>query len=148
MIFNFKINHGLVLIISLLFFSCSEDEKYPEFRIKNAYATVPLEGADTIAAYMSLTNLTNKNISLSKISCRGSEKSSLHDIQVDPDKGIISMNQLDILILNPRETIHLKPGGRHIMIMGLTDPFSFSDNVLCLLDIGSTKKFPISFTIR
>lgn len=148
MIFNFKIIHGLVLIISLLFFSCSDDEKYLEFKIENAYASIPLEGAETIAAYMSLTNLTNKNISLTRISCKGSEKSSLHDIQVDSDTGIISMNQLDILILDPRETIHLRPGSRHIMIMGLADAFSFNDNVLCLLDIGRTKKFPISFTIR
>ena len=65
--FKYEI-HFLVFIISLFFFSCSKGENYNELEIENAYTKIPLIGKNAVSAYMSLTNLSNEDIALNKIS--------------------------------------------------------------------------------
>ena len=138
----------LFFIISLFFFSCSKDENYNELAIKNAYTKIPLKGKNAISAYMSLTNLSNENISFNKISCSGSKKAFFHDMQLNPETGMISMNQLNNLIISPGETQHFRPGNKHIMILGLTIPIGINDKIFCILGTEEGTNFPLYFTVK
>ena len=138
----------LFFIISLFFFSCFKGENYNELEIKNAYTKIPLKGKNAISAYMSLTNLSNENISFNKISCSGSKKAFFHNMQLNPDTGMISMTQLSNLIISPGETKHFRPGNKHIMILGLTIPLGISDKIFCRLSTEKGKSFPVFFTVQ
>ena len=145
--FKYEI-HFLVFIISLFFFSCSKGENYNELEIENAYTKIPLIGKNAVSAYMSLTNLSNEDIPLNKISCSGSKKAFFHDIQLNPDTDMISMNQLNNLIISPGETKHFTPGNKHIMILGLTSSLGINDKIFCILGTEKGKSFPVFFTVK
>ena len=110
------------LIISstiFIIYSCSESNNFLELKIENAYAKKPPVGSNEVAAYMSITNATDESISINGIFCFGSKASFLHDQRINPESGMIYMNKIDNLIINPRETVPFKPGGKHVMIIGV-----------------------------
>lgn len=103
---------------------------------------------NTFAAYMSLTNISNENISIIEISCSNTKKAFLHDMKMGSKNGMISMEKIDSLIIGPRETIHLKPRGKHVMIVGLSSNITLNDEISCLLGTRRGKNFPVSFKVR
>ena len=147
--FSSRINHFLSFIISLfIIYSCSESNNFLELNIENAYAKKPPEGNNEVAAYMSLTNATDESISVNGIFCFGSKASFLHDQRINPDSGMIYMNKINSLIINPRDTVHFKPGGKHVMIMGVYVDLEIKKVISCFLSSKKGKKFPVSYVIR
>ena len=147
--FSFRINHFLSFIISLfIIYSCSERNNFLESKIENAYAKKPLEGSNEVAGYMSLTNLTDESISINGIFCIGSKDSYLHDQRINPENGMIYMNKLNNLIINPRDNVHFKPGGKHVMIMGVNVDIEIKKVISCFLSSKKGKEFPVSYVIR
>ena len=146
--FNLKIRHFFGLIISLFFLSGFESVNFLELRIINSYMTAPMEGVDTFAAYMSITNISIENIFIIKISCPNIKKAYLHDIKVGSKNGMISMEKMDSLLISPGETVDFKPGGKHIMIVGLKVPLNLNDGISCSLRTRKGMDFPVFFTVR
>tara|TARA_Y100001949_G_scaffold153889_1_gene141129 strand:- start:285 stop:734 length:450 start_codon:yes stop_codon:yes gene_type:complete len=147
--FSSGINHFLSIIISLfIIYSCSESNNFLELKIENAYAKKPPVGSNEVAAYMSITNATDESISINGIFCFGSKASFLHDQRINPESGMIYMNKIDNLIINPRETVPFKPGGKHVMIMGVDVDLEMKKIISCFLTSKKGKKFPVSYVIR
>ena len=146
--FNLKIRHFFGLIISLFYLSGFESENFLELRIKNPYMTEPIGGMDTSAAYMSITNISSENISIIKISCPNIKKVYLHDISVGSKNGMISMKKMDSLLITPSETVDFKPGGKHIMIVGLKPPIKVNDVISCSIRTRKGMDFPVLFKVR
>ncbi len=117
-------------------------------KIENAYAKKPPVGSNEVAAYMSITNATDESISINGIFCFGSKASFLHDQRINPESGMIYMNKIDNLIINPRETVPFKPGGKHVMIMGVDVDLEMKKIISCFLTSKKGKKFPVSYVIR
>ena len=62
--------HFFVSIISLILINtCSETQNYMPIKVEGAYATKPLIGNNSVAAYMVLKNQTNQTLTIDKISC-------------------------------------------------------------------------------
>ena len=62
--------HFSVSIISLILINaCSETQNYMPFEVEAAYATKPLIGINSVAAYMVLKNQTNQTLTIDEISC-------------------------------------------------------------------------------
>ena len=112
-------NHFLFFIISSFFiYSCSSSKNNSDLLIIDAHAdTLLLEGS-TIVAYVVLKNLTNKPLIITKISCEDYIAAYFHDTKIKKESGMIVMNKLDSLTINPRSELEFRPGGKHIMIMG------------------------------
>ena len=146
--FNLKIRHFSGLIISLFLLSGFEPANFSELRIKNSYMTAPIEGVDSLAAYMSITNVSSENISIIKISCPNIKKVYLHDISVGSKNGMISMKKMDSLLITPSETVDFKPGGKHIMIVGLKPPIKVNDVISCSIRTRKGMDFPVLFKVR
>ena len=114
----FRKNHFLLFIISLFFtYACSEPKNNLNLLISDAYAKTPLVEEQAIAAYFVLKNLTNKPLIITKISCEDYITASFHETKIKKESGMIVMNKLDILTINPRSKLELIPGGKHIMMM-------------------------------
>ena len=61
---------------------------------------------------------------------------------------MISMKKMDFLLITPGETVDFKPGGKHIMIVGLKLPLSLNDVISCSLRTRKGKNFPVFFKVR
>ena len=87
--------------------------------IKDAHLYVPLKGSMMTSGYLSMENTANKSFEITGISC-SSSRAEIHETKVNA-KGIMTMEKKDTFVLNPFEKIIFVPGGKHIMLWGLSD---------------------------
>ena len=84
--------------------------------------------------YLTITNGGDSADRLVSISAEGFDEVSLHETTTD-DMGVARMSHIDGLDLPAGETVTLKPGGLHIMFMGLDgDPFEEGEEIAMLAD--------------
>ena len=150
--FKSRRNHFLVSIISLLFFfSFSESGRETQIVVLDAYLKKPLEGALSSAAYMSLKNTSDSKIKIKGLTCNNL-LAEFHQTIIK-DSGMLSMNKLNLLTLEPKSEITLAPGKDHIMLMGKSMS-NITEGINCDLiieDIDSFppfKRVPVFFEIR
>ena len=145
-------NHFLVSIISLLFFfSCSESGREAPIVVLDAYLKKPLEGALSSAAYMSLKNTSDIKIIIKKLTCNNL-LAEFHQTVIK-DSGMMSMDKLNLLTVEPKSEITLVPGKEHIMLMGksMSNKNKGIKCDLILESVNSVQTFnrvPVFFEIR
>ena len=138
--FKSRRNHFLVSIISLLFFfSCSESGRDTPIEVIDAYLKKPLEGALSSAAYMSLKNSSDNKIKIKGLTCNNL-LAEFHQTVIK-DSGMMSMNKLNLLTLEPKSEITLLPGKEHIMLMGKSMS-NITEGINCDLIIEDIDSFP------
>ena len=109
-------SHLFGFIISLLFFfSCSESGREAPIVVLDAYLKKPLEGALSSAAYMSLRNTSGNKIIIKGLTCNNL-LAEFHQTVIK-DSGMMRMNKLNLLTVEPKSEITLVTGKKHIMLM-------------------------------
>lgn len=89
--------------------------------IEAGWTREPPPGASVGAGYMAITNTGPRADTLIGGSVAFAERLELHEMAVVD--GVMRMAPLaDGLVVPPGETVTLRPGGDHVMFMGLTDP--------------------------
>lgn len=85
-----------------------------EVNIVNSTVRQPLPGRTVSAGYFSMINNGQQPISLVAASSPWFEKVELHQHSfVD---GMMRMQQVDSIVVAPDQTVHLQPGGLHLML--------------------------------
>ncbi|MBI1326666.1 MAG: copper chaperone PCu(A)C [Alphaproteobacteria bacterium] len=82
----------------------------------------------TAAAFLTVTNESDKAVKLTKAESGIAEKTELHTMQID-EKGVMRMRQAETLEIAPHGTLTLKPQGDHIMFIGLHEKLALGDMV-------------------
>ena len=77
-------------------------------------------GASSSAAYIAIHNATRQSDRLLGASSPAARSVSIHNTVMDG--GVMRMRSAGALTLAPNARIAMKPGGMHIMLMGLTAP--------------------------
>ena len=139
-------------IISLFFFfSCSESGKEAPIVVLDAYLKQPLKGALSNAAYMTLRNTSDYKIKIKGLTCN-KLLAEFHQTVIK-DSGMMSMNKLNLLTLEPKSEITLIPGNEHIMFMG-KGLLNKTKGINCDLilenvnSVSTSKRVPVFFEIR
>jgi periplasmic copper chaperone A len=104
-------------------------------------ATEGTEDTSMTAAFMSLTNPGEADITLTAGSAEVAEMTQLHEM-VEGDDGAMMMQEIDGgLVVPATGHQHLEPGGNHVMLMGLTEELAPGDEVALTLtfDDGTTQ---------
>src|SRR4051794_40473988 len=83
--------------------------------IKDAWARATPGGADNGAAYLTLVSPPGDR--LTGVTSPAAEKAQLHEMT--NDHGVMQMREVAALDLPPGKPVTLKPGGLHIMMLGL-----------------------------
>ncbi|WP_169902825.1 copper chaperone PCu(A)C [Paraferrimonas sedimenticola] len=90
--------------------------------------------APNTAAYMQLMNHTNKPMELVGVSSDVAERTEIHTMV--EHNGMMRMQQLTSLVIEPMASVALKPGGNHIMLIGLKQPLSAGDEIAITLEFA------------
>jgi copper(I)-binding protein len=85
--------------------------------IAEAWARPAAAGAES-AAYLTITSAAGQADALMSASSPGAAEVQLHEVSTDAS-GMTGMHPIDHLDIHAGETVQLKPGGYHLMIMGL-----------------------------
>ncbi|HTZ35175.1 MAG TPA: copper chaperone PCu(A)C [Stellaceae bacterium] len=87
-------------------------------KIENPWARATPAGAQTAAAYATL--LAPQGDRLVSVATPVAKQAQLHSMSMEG--GVMKMRQVDGVDLPPGQAVSLKPGGYHIMLMGLAKP--------------------------
>lgn len=88
--------------------------------VKDPYARAARPNAPTGAAFMTLMNHSDQDITLMGVSSDVAKRVELHT-HIDNGEGIMQMTEIEGGITIPAGEMHMmKRGGDHIMMMGLT----------------------------
>ena len=96
-------------------------------------------GTEVAAAYGRITNQSDQTVVITAMSSSVGEAAQIHDVIADGDQR--RMVQLDAISLAAGESTEFKPGGQHIMLLGVTAPPPEGSRVeLCLLTANSAER--------
>ena len=95
-------------------------------------------GAQVTAAYGKLMNHGSETVEISALSSSVSGETQMHDVIAEGDQR--RMVQLMSVELAPHETLIFEPGGRHIMLLDMSNPPSEGSVVeICALSAAGTQ---------
>jgi copper(I)-binding protein len=102
-----------VLSVAALF--CATSVAAQDIKIDGAYIPLSPPGVMTHAAYLDVENAGNEQRSLIGVSAEGYGMAHLH--QSKEHDGVAAMSMVHQLDIAPGQTVSLKPGSFHIMLM-------------------------------
>lgn len=112
--------------LSLLFTQISAQacEKH-SLNVKNVWAKPTLGERNISAIYMEIENNTEETEYLESVECDKAESTELHKTVTEKD--VSSMIAISKLAIPSKKTVEMKPGGIHIMLMGLKEKLNVGD---------------------
>ena len=95
-------------------------------------------GAQVSAAYGMLMNHGDQTVTLSAVSSEISATAEMHEVIADGDQR--RMAELESIDIAPHQTLIFEPGGRHIMLLDISNPPAEGDVVeICALSAAGTE---------
>jgi len=122
----------ILALSSLLLASTSA---YADLMVNGVYARATPPGAPNSAIFMTIMNHGNNDRSLVSATSDIAEKVELHNhTMVD---GMMQMRQVDSIAVPSYGTAILKPGGLHVMLLGLKHPLKEGEQVALTLHFAN-----------
>jgi len=115
-------------------------------RITQAWARATPKGASAGAAYMTVTNTGSEP---DRVSCVSSEASKLCQIhEMTAEGAVMKMRPVEGgLEIKPGQTVILKPGSFHMMLLGLTQPLQAGNVVRATLKFDKAGTVAVDYPI-
>src|SRR5262249_2001038 len=143
----------IFLIALAVLFACwassadAEDVTVGSLKISSPWARATPKGAPVGGAYMTITNTGNVPDRLIRGSSDLSSHLEIHEMSMD--NGVMKMRPLERgLEIKPGQTVEFKPGGYHVMFVGLKKPFEEGQNVKATLEFEKAGSVAIDFAVR
>lgn len=146
------ISRGLAAAVALTFVQLAAaaaqatDYNVGPIQITAPWARATPKGASSGAAYMTITN-TGKTPD--KVSCVSSDVSAQCQIHtMTMDNGVMQMRPVEGgLEIKPGETVTLKPGGLHVMLVNLKHPLEQGNTVKATLKFDTAGSVDVEYPI-
>lgn len=107
----------LVVLSALLMLACSEAQA--PLTASDVVVTRSVPGMPMSAGYFKLTNNSGQAISISHVTSPQFASVQMHETIIKDE--VARMVPLEMLILQPGETVSFEPGGKHLMLMRPAD---------------------------
>jgi len=133
----------LILFLALFQFSYAEDN----IVISDAWVREVPPGTSVSALYMTIENKGNQDDKLTTMSSDVAESTELHISKVD-ENGVATMEMIKILDLPSGEAVELKPGGMHVMLIGLKESLVGKDSVRINLNFEKSGDVQIEAPVK
>lgn len=117
-----------------------------DIKIENAYVRATPPSLPNSAAFMTIKNDSNKDISIIKAFSNVSNAVELHVHQMK--KGIMQMYPVSKIDIPAHGQTDLKPGGFHIMFIGLHHPLEKGKSVTFTLKFSNGEKETVTAPIK
>ncbi|MEA3413214.1 MAG: copper chaperone PCu(A)C [Pseudomonadota bacterium] len=103
-------------------------------------------GSKVNAGYMTLVNTGPKAVTLLKVESEDFESIEMHEmVRVD---GLMEMHEVTGLVIPAHGQVHLKPGGKHLMLMGPREYLTKGRKVDMTIIFKSGKKQMVSVKVK
>lgn len=131
---------ALLLFALIIVAGCGSDTQ-PPLIANDVVITRPMPGMNMSAAYLSLTNSSERTIQISRVTSDQFESVQLHETRIED--GVARMRAIPVLEIPAGATVTLKRGGKHLMLMrptGASETVSleFLDGDSLVLTVAAT----------
>jgi len=138
---------AVVLLGCLIGLVHAEEITAGSLKISAAWARATPKGASVGGGYLTITNIgaaPDRLVGGSSDVCTHFE---VHEMGMD--HGVMKMRPVtNGLEIKPGQTIELKPGGYHLMFVGLKGSFEQGQRVKATLDFEKAGRVPVDFTVK
>lgn len=124
----------------------AKDVKAGPLRIENPWARPTPPGAPTGGAYMTIVNTGAQADRLVGGASPVAARLEVHEMSMDG--GVMRMRKLDGLTIPPGASVALKPGGHHVMLIGLKRPLKIGETVPATLRFEKAGEVAVEFTVQ
>jgi copper(I)-binding protein len=114
--------------------------------ISHAWARATAANAKTGAAYLTIANKGGGDDRLVAVSGPVAAKAELHVTSMD--NGVMKMRPLQAVDVKAGATAELKPGGMHIMLIGLAAPLKVGQSFPLTLTFEKAGTIPVTVTVE
>jgi copper(I)-binding protein len=119
---------GNTKIFVLIFFLIAPQSLFATAIVtKDAWVRLPRGHAKMTGAFISLTNTQKIDDELTSVTCECAGTAEVHE--TTQHQGMMKMNPIKALGIKAGETVALKPGSFHIMLIGIKKPLKAEDTV-------------------
>jgi len=125
----------------------AEDAAIGPIKIFAPWARATPKGASVGGGYMTITNTGSAPDRLLGGSTDISSRFEIHEMSMD--NGVMKMRAVPTGVeLKPGQTIEFKPGGYHLMFLGLKQPLEQGGHVRATLQFEKAGKVDVDFTVE
>jgi periplasmic copper chaperone A len=114
--------------------------------VKDAYVRATPPGLPNSAAFMTIKNAGDKNIAVLKASSDVSKVVELHTHSMKD--GVMKMHPVPKIDVAAKSETVLKPGGFHVMFIGLKKPLKVGENVTFTLEFSNGETQTITAPVK
>lgn len=115
-------------------------------RLEQPYARSTVAGQAVGGGYLKISNPGQAADRLLSASTDVAQSVELHSMHMDGD--IARMRQLDAIDIAAGQTIELKPGGLHLMFMGLKAPLKTGASFKVKLQFEKAQEMSVDFKVQ
>ncbi|NUH66484.1 copper chaperone PCu(A)C [Sulfitobacter sp. S0837] len=128
--------------------AAAHDYKLGDIVVTHPMAFETPKSAQVGGGYLSITNTAETADRLLSVSADGFDDVTLHESTTD-DMGVARMQPVEGIDLPAGETVMLKPGGLHVMFMGLNgDPFEIGEKIPATLTFEKAGTLDVTFNVE
>ncbi len=117
-----------------LAFTLLASTAFADIQISNGYVRATPPGAPTSAAYMTLKNSNDSDVKLVGVDATIARSTELHTVIQQNDT--MKMRQVDSISVPANGQVELKPGGNHVMLIGLDSAIKEDQEVMLMLNFS------------
>jgi copper(I)-binding protein len=126
--------------------ACQPSPGGPQVKISDVWGRPsPIEGGNA-AIYMLIMNTGSEDDRLIGASSGVAEAVEMHDMTMEND--VMKMFPVDYMDLPAGSSLELKPGGKHIMFIGLHEMFEAGQTVRVVLEFEKAGEMTVEAEIR
>ena len=122
----------------------AHDYKLGSLSIGHPWARPTGAGQATGGAYMKIANAGGDDKLLS-VSSDAAKSVELHEMKMEGD--VMKMRQVDGIVLKAGQTVELKPGGYHVMLVGLKAPLKVGDKIPAKLKFEKAGEVDVTLNV-
>ena len=134
-----------VLFVIALTLASSASGASDNLIISDAWVRATPPGKMMTAGYASLENVSKNVITITGVSAEIAGHTSLHETRIERDRS--TMRPVAQLSIKAGESVSLKPGGLHIMLMKLSEPLSDGQNIDICLELENNDGLCSAFSV-
>jgi copper(I)-binding protein len=116
-----------------------------EITVAKGYIKASIPGSDITAAYMTISNASNKAMTLQKISSTISNRIEIHEHTMAD--GMMRMRQVAEITIGANSKVVLQPSGLHLMIFSLEQKITEKDVIPLTLHFSNDTKVNIQLPV-
>ena len=120
--------------------------KTSSLTISDPWSRATPKGAQTAIGYMTIKNNGASPERLIGGSIEVAGQFQLHSMKMDGD--VANMNELHSVEINPGQSVEFKPGGSHVMFVGLTRQLAKGEHIKGTLVFEHAGTVPIEYSVE